>query len=83
MVGSASQVADEMEDWYRGKACDGFNINTPVMPRSLNDFVDLVIPELQRRGLFRTEYKGDTLRERMGLRMPANPNFPKTSMAAD
>jgi alkanesulfonate monooxygenase len=83
MVGSASQVADEMEDWYRSKACDGFNINTPVMPRSLNDFVDLVIPELQRRGLFRTEYKGDTLRERMGLRMPANPNFPKTSMAAD
>eukprot|EP01037_Dinobryon_pediforme_P002104 gene2104-2141_t len=83
MIGSASQVADEMEDWYRSKACDGFNINTPVMPRSLDDFVDLVIPELQRRGLFRTEYKGDTLRERMGLRMPTNPNFPKTSMAAD
>ena len=43
------------------------------MPRSLNDFVDLVIPELQRRGMFRKEYQGKTLRERMGLPMPANP----------
>ena len=43
------------------------------MPRSLNDFVDLVIPELQRRGLFRKEYQGKTLRERMGLPLPANP----------
>jgi FMN-dependent oxidoreductase (nitrilotriacetate monooxygenase family) len=83
MIGSVKQVADELEDWYTSKACDGFNINTPVMPRSLNDFVDLVIPELQRRGLFRTEYKGRTLRERMGLPMPVSRNFPTSSMAAD
>ena len=48
------------------------------MPRSLNDFVDLVMPELQRRGLFRKEYKGNTLRERMGLAIPANPHFAKS-----
>lgn len=52
MKGSVGQVCDEIEAWYTEKACDGFNITTPVMPRSLNDFVDLVIPELQRRGLF-------------------------------
>jgi N-acetyl-S-(2-succino)cysteine monooxygenase len=83
MKGSARQVADEMEDWYTSKACDGFNINMPVMPRSLNDFVELVVPELQRRGLFRSEYKGNTLRERMGLGIPVNPHFAKSSMAAE
>ena len=54
----------------------------PVMPRSLNDFVELVVPELQRRGLFRTEYKGNTLRERMGLEIPVNSHFAKSSLAA-
>lgn len=66
-----------MEAWYTEKGCDGFNITTPVMPRSLNDFVDLVIPELQRRGLFRKQYEGNTLRERMGLPVPVNPFFPR------
>ena len=83
MKGSTKQVADEMEDWYTSKACDGFNINMPVMPRSLNDFVELVVPELQRRGLFRTEYKGNTLRERMGLSIPVNSHFAKSSLAAE
>ncbi len=84
MKGSVKQVCDEIEAWYTEKACDGFNINTPVMPRSLNDFVDLVIPELQRRGLFRKAYEGKTLRERMGLPVPVNPHFGKThSMAAE
>jgi hypothetical protein len=72
-----------MEDWYTSKACDGFNITMPVMPRSLNDFVDLVIPELQRRGLFRKEYEGKTLREVMGLPVPVNPNFPEMKRAAE
>ncbi len=73
--GSPSQVADEMEDWYKSKACDGFNVLTPVLPRGLTEFVDLVVPELQRRGLFRTEYQGSTLREIMGLPQPQNPYF--------
>ncbi len=75
--GSAAQVADEMEDWFRAGACDGFNVGMPVLPRSLETFVELVIPELQRRGLFRTEYPGGTLRDTLGLPTPPrgiNPN---------
>jgi len=74
--GSPKQVVDEMQDWYESKACDGFNVLIPVLPRGLTDFVDLVIPELQRRGLFRTEYSGRNLRENMGLPVPRNPYFP-------
>jgi alkanesulfonate monooxygenase len=74
--GSPKQVVDEMQDWYESKACDGFNVLIPVLPRGLTDFVDLVIPELQRRGLFRTEYSGRNLRENMGLPVPQNPYFP-------
>jgi FMN-dependent oxidoreductase (nitrilotriacetate monooxygenase family) len=81
--GTPSQIADQMEDWYKSKACDGFNIMTPVLPRSLNEFVDLVIPELQRRGIFRKEYTGKTLRENMGLPMPQNPYFPAMRGAAE
>jgi FMN-dependent oxidoreductase (nitrilotriacetate monooxygenase family) len=73
--GSAKQVADMMEDWYTSQACDGFNVLVPVLPRGLTDFVEMVVPELQRRGLFRTEYQGSTLREIMGLPTPRNPNF--------
>jgi len=83
MKGSIKQVCDEIEAWTTENACDGFNINTPVMPRSLNDFVELVIPELQRRGLFRKAYEGGTLRERMGLPMPVNPHFAKSRIAAE
>jgi FMN-dependent oxidoreductase (nitrilotriacetate monooxygenase family) len=81
--GNPSQVADQMEDWYKSKACDGFNIMTPVLPRSLNEFVDLVIPQLQRRGIFRKEYTGKTLRENMGLPMPQNPYFATPRAAAE
>jgi alkanesulfonate monooxygenase len=70
--GSVQQVVDQMEDWYTGGACDGFMISAPVIPHGLARFVDLVIPELQRRGLFRTAYTGRTLRENLGL--PARPN---------
>jgi alkanesulfonate monooxygenase SsuD/methylene tetrahydromethanopterin reductase-like flavin-dependent oxidoreductase (luciferase family) len=65
--GSAAQVADEMEDWWRSKAGDGFTIMAPVQPRGLHDFVDLVVPELQRRGIFRKEYEATTLRGHLGL----------------
>ena len=68
--GDPVQIADQMEDWYRGQACDGFNVDMPVVPRSLQDFVELVVPELQRRGIFRREYAGGTLRETMGLARP-------------
>ena len=78
-VGDPVQVADYMEDWFLGRACDGFTIMPPYLPGCLNDFVDLVLPELRKRGLFRTEYTGKTLRENLGLSRPKsrydiNPN---------
>jgi alkanesulfonate monooxygenase len=71
-VGTASDIADALEEWYRGGAADGFNIMPQVLPAGLNEFVELVIPELQRRGLFRTKYEGRTLRENVGLPRPDN-----------
>jgi len=70
--GSASEVADVMEEWFTCGGADGFNIMPPIMPGGLDDFVDLVVPELQRRGLYRTRYEGTTLREHLGLKRPAN-----------
>jgi alkanesulfonate monooxygenase len=70
--GSPQTIADMMEEWFRKQGCDGFNIMPPFLPGALDDFVDLVIPELQRRGLFRTEYEGRTLRENLGLKRPAS-----------
>ena len=70
LTGTPSHIADFMEDWLTNDVADGFNILPPVLPASLNEFVDLVIPELQRRGLFRTEYEGTTLRENLGLKRP-------------
>src|SRR5205085_2291898 len=70
--GTPQHIADVMEEWFRSDACDGFNIMPPYLPGALDDFVDLVIPELQRRGLFRTEYEGRTLRENLGLARPAS-----------
>ena len=69
-VGSPAQVADYMEEWFVKGACDGFNIMPPYIPGALDDFCTLVVPELQRRGLFRTEYEGRTLRENLGLPRP-------------
>jgi hypothetical protein len=73
--GSPIEVADQMEDWYTSRACDDFIVANPVMPRSLKAFVELVVPELQRRKLFRMAYPGDTLRETMGLPIPINRHF--------
>jgi N-acetyl-S-(2-succino)cysteine monooxygenase len=72
MTGTPSHIADFMEDWLKNNATDGFNILPSVLPTSLNDFVDLVVPELQRRDLFRSEYEGTTLRENLGLKRPMN-----------
>ncbi|MBR0654570.1 LLM class flavin-dependent oxidoreductase [Plastoroseomonas arctica] len=81
--GNPVEVADQMEDWYRSKVCDGFMVSIPLMPRGLHDFVDLVVPELQRRGVFRKEYEGTTLREHMGLARPRSRHFDKRDMAAE
>ena len=73
IIGSPTEVADLMEEWVADGACDGFNIMPPVFPSSLHEFIDLVIPELQRRGIYRTAYNGNTLRENLGLTRPAWP----------
>jgi alkanesulfonate monooxygenase len=72
ILGTPEQIADQLEDWFVNGGADGFNIMPPYLPDGLNEFVDLVVPELQRRGLFRTEYEGHTLRENLGLPRPAN-----------
>jgi FMN-dependent oxidoreductase (nitrilotriacetate monooxygenase family) len=68
--GSPTTVADLMEDWFRNGACDGFCVMPPYIPGAHDDFCSMVVPELQRRGLFRTEYAGRTLREHLGLPRP-------------
>src|SRR6201981_1999701 len=77
MVGTPKTIADEMEEWLETEGSDGFTIMFPYLPGGLEDFVNQVIPELQRRGLFRREYEGTTLRENLGLPRPANRFFPK------
>ena len=67
LVGTPAMIADQMEEWLFSEACDGFNIMFPYVPGGLDDFVDKVVPELQRRDLFRREYEGKTLRENLGL----------------
>lgn len=66
-IGSPKTVADEMEQWFKEGGCDGFVLAPTHMPGSYEDFVRLVVPELQRRGLFRKDYEGKTLRENLGL----------------
>ncbi|QAY96622.1 nitrilotriacetate monooxygenase [Methylovirgula ligni] len=74
LIGTPERIADELEERFKGEAADGFNLMPPYLPGGLEDFVDLVVPELQRRGLFRTEYQGSTLRDHLGLARPANVN---------
>jgi len=70
VLGSPREVADDLEHWFTSGACDGFNIMPATFPEGLDDFVDLCVPELQRRGLFRTRYEADTLRGNLGLPIP-------------
>jgi FMN-dependent oxidoreductase (nitrilotriacetate monooxygenase family) len=74
-TGSAKSVADEMQAWLEAEACDGFNIMFPTIPGGVEDFVRLVVPELQRRGIFRREYAGTMLRDHLGLPRPRNQFF--------
>jgi alkanesulfonate monooxygenase SsuD/methylene tetrahydromethanopterin reductase-like flavin-dependent oxidoreductase (luciferase family) len=71
LCGSAETVADTLEAWFRGGAADGFNVMPSHLPEGLRDFVELVVPILQARGLFRLEYGGTTLRDHLGLARPA------------
>ena len=71
-IGTPEQVADTMQAWFEAGAADGFMMNASVLPLGFNDFVDLVLPVLKDRGLFRTEYEHDTLRGNLGLAKPAN-----------
>jgi FMN-dependent oxidoreductase (nitrilotriacetate monooxygenase family) len=76
MVGTPAMIADQMEEWLVSRGSDGFNVMFPYLPGGLDDFVDRVVPELQRRGIFRREYEGRTLRENLGLPRPENRFFP-------
>jgi FMN-dependent oxidoreductase (nitrilotriacetate monooxygenase family) len=79
--GSVQTVADHMQSWLEGDACDGFMLNFPLLPDGLETFVRLVVPELQRRGVFRHDYTGPTLRDHLGLRRPANRNVTQARAA--
>jgi alkanesulfonate monooxygenase len=83
MVGTPKTIADEMEEWLMTEGSDGFTIQFPYLPQGLDDFVDKLVPELQRRGLFRKEYEGATLRENLGLPRPKNRFFEGTAAAAE
>jgi alkanesulfonate monooxygenase SsuD/methylene tetrahydromethanopterin reductase-like flavin-dependent oxidoreductase (luciferase family) len=74
-VGTPASIADEMEQWLHEGGSDGFNVLFSWLPGGLDDFVERVVPELQRRGLFRREYEGRTLREHLGLPRPINRFF--------
>ncbi|KAB0681484.1 LLM class flavin-dependent oxidoreductase [Aureimonas leprariae] len=74
-VGTPETIADGMEEWLETEASDGFNVMFPYLPEGLDDFVDKVVPELQRRGIFRRAYEGTTLRDHLGLPRPANRFF--------
>ena len=72
LCGSAEQVADTLQQWFEERAADGFNVMPPYFPEGFDDFVDLVVPILQERGLFRRAYEGTTLRDHLGLPRPAS-----------
>jgi len=81
-AGTALQIADQLEEWFQSGAADGFNVMPPYLPGGLEEFAEGVIPELQRRGLFRTEYSGNTLRDHLGLSRPDHPAAAAPSAAA-
>jgi FMN-dependent oxidoreductase (nitrilotriacetate monooxygenase family) len=72
VVGTPASIADQLQHWFEEGGADGFNIMAPWFPGGLAEFIDLVLPELRRRGLFRNEYAGRTLRDHLGLKRPAH-----------
>ena len=83
MVGTPKTIADEMQEWLETEGSDGFTIMFPYLPGGLDDFVNGVVPELQRRGIFRREYEGKTLRENLGLPRPENRFFQARAKAVN
>ncbi len=83
LIGTPEMVVDAMQEWFENGACDGFNVIPSMFPDELASFVDLVVPELQRRGLFRTAYEGKTLRDRLGLRVPESRYAKAKASAAE
>ena len=81
IYGTPQRIADILEEWFVGGLADGFIIMPAYFPGAFDDFVNLVVPELQRRGLFRKEYSGPTLRDHLGLSAPAcgTPNRARAS----
>jgi alkanesulfonate monooxygenase len=77
IYGTPKSIVDQMEEWFTCDAADGFNIMPPILPSGLHEFVEQIIPELQRRNLFRKEYEGNTLRENLGLKRPVNQHLAK------
>ncbi len=70
IIGTGKEIADYLEEWFTTGAADGFNITPGYLPHQMQDFAELVVPELQRRGLFRKEYAGPTFRDQLGLPKP-------------
>jgi len=70
VLGTPEEVADQLEDWFVNEGCDDYNVAPPYLPGGFDDFVNLVVPELQKRGLVRREYDGSTLRDHLGLPRP-------------
>jgi alkanesulfonate monooxygenase SsuD/methylene tetrahydromethanopterin reductase-like flavin-dependent oxidoreductase (luciferase family) len=82
VVGTPTHVADVLEERFQNYGADGFNVMSPIKPGGLTDFIELVVPELRRRGLFRSEYEGRTLRENLGLARPAHRAHGAAALAA-
>jgi alkanesulfonate monooxygenase SsuD/methylene tetrahydromethanopterin reductase-like flavin-dependent oxidoreductase (luciferase family) len=81
-IGTPADIADVMQEWFEAAACDGFNVTPATLPGGGEDFVAMVVPELRRRGLFRTEYDGRTLRENLGLK-PVINRYSRRRQAAE
>jgi alkanesulfonate monooxygenase SsuD/methylene tetrahydromethanopterin reductase-like flavin-dependent oxidoreductase (luciferase family) len=83
ICGTPKKIADILEEWFVEKAADGFNILPAYFPGAFAEFVDLVVPELQRRGLYRHDYEGTTLREHFGLAPAPAPGAPRQALAGE
>jgi FMN-dependent oxidoreductase (nitrilotriacetate monooxygenase family) len=83
LIGSPARVADVIEEWFTEGGADGFNVVPPLLPGGFEDFVELVVPELQRRGVFHRDYSGATYRENLGLARPSNPGRRHAARAED
>ena len=83
LVGTPTMVVDAMQEWFEGGACDGFNVIPSMFPDEFEAFVELVVPELQNRGLYRTAYEGTALRDMLGLKVPESRYVSASVVAAE